>query len=63
MYRAQRSPADDPAEDRGEDDDHAKRDQRVLKEMGEREVALVLSALKLEVRVALGKEALIGMGA
>src|SRR5437667_3332892 len=30
--------------------------------MGKREVALVLRALKLEVRVALGKHAVIGMG-
>ena len=63
VHRAQRSPGDDPAEDRGEDDDHAERDQRVLKEMGEREVALVLRALKLEVRVAFREDALVGMGA
>ena len=63
VHGAQRPSGGDPAEDRGEGDDHGKRDQRVLQEMREGEVALVLRALKLEVRVALGKEAVVGMGA
>ena len=39
-----------------------KRDQRVLQQVREGHVALVLRALKLEVRVALGKDAVVGMG-
>ena len=30
VHRAQRPPGEDPAEDRGEGDDHGERDQRVL---------------------------------
>ena len=56
VHGAQRAPGDDPAEDRGEGDDHRERDQRVLQEVREGDVALVLRALKLEVGVALGKE-------
>ncbi len=61
VHGAQRAPGDEPAEDRGEGDDHGQRDQRVLQEVRESDVALVLRALKLEVRVALGKEAGVGM--
>ena len=63
VHRAQRAPGGDPAEDRSEGDDHGERDQRVLQQMREGDVALVLRALQLEVRVALGKDAVVGMGA
>src|SRR5207247_5816609 len=52
VHGAQRAPRNDPAKDRGERDDDSKRRQRVLKEMREGEVAMVLRALKLEVRAA-----------
>ena len=63
VHRAQNPPRSEPPENSGEGDDHRKRDQRVLQEVREGDVALVPRALELEVRVALGKESVVGMGA
>ena len=61
VQRAQYAPGDDPAQDRGEGNNEGERDQRVLQEMREGEVTLMPRALELEVRVALGKQAEVGM--
>ena len=60
VHRAQRPPGEDPAEDRGQGDDHGQRDQRVLQQMRQGEVTLALRALLLEVRGALGQDAASG---
>ena len=66
-HRAQRTPGEDPAEDSGHGDDHGNRDQRVLQKVRQGELPLPLRALllaqMLEVREALGKDALVGMRA
>jgi hypothetical protein len=41
VHRAQRPPGEDPAEDRGEGEDHGQRDQRVLQQVRQGEVTLV----------------------
>ena len=70
VHRAQRPPGEDPAQDRGQGDDHGQRDQRVLQQVGQGEVTLGERALLLEGRAlppqiggALGKDALVGIGA
>ena len=63
VHRAQRPPGEDPAEDRGEGDDHGQRDQRVLQQMRQGKVTLALRALLLEVRGALSQDDRIGMDA
>jgi hypothetical protein len=62
VHRAQRPPGEDPAEDRGQGDDHGQRDQRVLQQVGQGEVTLVLRALLLKVGDALGHGVLVGVG-
>ena len=63
MERAEHAAGDDPAENRGEREYNGEGGQRVLQEMREGDVTLVTRALKLEVRVALGKESIVGVGA
>jgi hypothetical protein len=63
MHRAQRPPGEDPAQDRREGDNHPKRDQRILQQMRQGGVTLVLRAQLLEGRVALGEEGVVGMAA
>ncbi len=63
MQRSQHPSGDDPTEDSGEREDCGERYQRVLQQMREGEIALVLCALKLEVRVALGEQAVVGLAA
>src|SRR3984957_15715491 len=60
VHRAQRPPGKDPAEDRGQGDDHGQRDQRVLQQIRQGQVTLALRALKLKVRGALSKYVRIG---
>ena len=62
VQRAQHPSRSDPAEDRCEREHDGEGDQRVLQEMREGDVTLVLRALKLEVGVALGNEAVVGVG-
>jgi hypothetical protein len=63
VHRSQDASGKDPADDRREDNGRGKRDQRVLQQMRERDVTLVLRALLLGGLDALGKLALVGLGA